>query len=217
MTGPRTSWLRGLWPVLLLAAAALFLHTRSRAEVLPPHRALNSFPQRVGVWTGTPVTIPKGDLAILGPGHFLERTYRAPDLPPVDFFVAFFPEQTTGDQIHSPKHCLPGSGWTPFYSSVIHIPWGERKVLNANYYALQLGSDREVVIYWFQSHGRTTASEYWEKFYLVADALRMNRTDGALVRVITPLEDEETLAAGEQRAVGFTQQILPLLGSYIPR
>jgi EpsI family protein len=214
---PSRSWVRGLWPVLLLITTGVFLRTHSHAEVLPPHRNLDAFPKRIGRWVGANVTIPKADLQVLGPGDFLERTYGAPDSPPIDFFLAYFPKQTTGDQIHSPKHCLPGAGWSPFYSTVVRIPWGHDRVLNANYYALQLGADREVVLYWFQSQGRTTASEYWEKFYLVADALRTNRTDGALVRVITGLTDRETLVSGEQRALAFTKQILPLLGSYIPR
>jgi EpsI family protein len=213
----KQTWLRGLWPVLLLVLAALFLHTHSHAEVLPPHRNLDLFPDRIGAWTGDRIVIPQADLAVLGPGRFLERRYVAPDKPAIDLFIAYFPTQTTGDQIHSPKHCLPGAGWTPFYSTVVRVPWGNGKTLNANYYALQLGSDREVVLYWFQSHGRTTASEYWEKFYLVADALRTNRTDGALVRVITGLTDREPLASAEQRALNFTRQILPLLGNYIPR
>jgi EpsI family protein len=211
------TWLRGLWPVLLLLGAGLFLHTHSHAEVLPPHRDLDTFPDRIGPWIGSEVTIPKADLKVLGPGFFLERRYSAPDKLPIDLFLAYFPQQTTGDQIHSPKHCLPGAGWSPFYSTVVHIPWGNGQLLNANYYALELGSDREVVLYWFQSHGHTTASEYWEKFYLVADALRTNRTDGALVRVITGLTDRETLASAENRALAFAKQILPLLGSYIPR
>jgi EpsI family protein len=210
-------WLRNLWPVLLLCIAALFLHTHSRAESLPAHQELGAFPERIGTWTGTDVTIPKADLAVLGPGAFLERRYDAPGRPSIDLFIAYFSSQTTGDQIHSPKHCLPGAGWSPFYSTVIHVPWGKGRVLNANYYALQMGADREVVLYWFQSHGRTVASEYWEKFYLVADSLRMNRTDGALVRVITALPDQAPLASGEQRALSFTKRVLPLLGTYIPR
>jgi EpsI family protein len=213
----KQTWVRGLWPVVLLLAAGLFLHTHSHAEVLPSHRALDRFPERIGPWVGTDVTIPKADLIVLGPGFFLERRYNAPNKLPIDLFLAYFPKQTTGDQIHSPKHCLPGAGWSPFYSTVLHIPWGHDQLLDANYYALELGSDREVVLYWFQSHGRTTASEYWEKFYLIADALRTNRTDGALVRVITGLTDRETLASAEQRTLAFAERILPLLGSYIPR
>jgi EpsI family protein len=213
----KRSWLRSLWPVLLLTTAALFLHTHSHAEVLPPHRDLGAFPERIGAWTGTDITIPQADLQILGPGDFLERRYDAPAKPSVDLFIAYFPAQTNGDQIHSPKHCLPGAGWSPFYSTVVHIPWAKGHMLNANYYALELGSEREVVLYWFESHGRTLASEYWEKFYLVADALRMNRTDGALVRVITGLPGQEPLADGEQRVLTFAKEILPLLGNYIPR
>ncbi|MGH9444597.1 MAG: exosortase C-terminal domain/associated protein EpsI [Terriglobia bacterium] len=217
MTSSKQPWTRGLWPVLLLVVGALFIHTHSRAGVLPAHKPLNGFPDQIGVWSGTPVVIPEGDLRILGPGYFLERRYQDPRDPLIDLFIAYFPKQTTGDTIHSPKHCLPGSGWTPFSSKVIHVPWGNGKVLNANYYALELGSDREVAIYWFQAHGRTVASEYWEKFYLISDALRTNRTDGALVRVITPLAERESLASGEDRAISFTKLILPLLGKYIPR
>jgi EpsI family protein len=217
MTLAKEPWVRSLWPVLVLFAAALFLRTHSHAETLPPHQNLDAFPDRIGAWTGTDVMIPRADLQVLGPGQFLERRFHSPDQQPIDLFIAYFPSQATGDQIHSPKHCLPGSGWTPFYSTVVHVPWGSGKVLNANYYALELGSDREVVLYWFQSHGRTTASEYWEKFYLVADALRLNRTDGALVRVITDMSGGEGLASAEQRALAFTRHILPLLGSYIPR
>jgi len=211
------SWIRGLFPVLLLLVAALFLHRYVQAEVLPPHQELASFPSQIGPWDGTALTIPSGDLAILGPGEFIERLYRDPGRPDVDLFLAYFPRQRTGDTIHSPKHCLPGSGWTPVQSSVITVPWGGGKILRANYYVLQLGLSREVVLYWFQSHGRTVASEYWARFYLLADALRMNRTDGALVRVITPVADGEALASGKQRALTFTRLILPLLGKYIPQ
>lgn len=203
--------------MLLLLAAALFLHRYVQAEALPPHQALASFPSQIGPWNGTTLTIPSGDLAILGPGEFLERFYNDPGKPGVDLFLAYFPSQRTGDTIHSPKHCLPGSGWTPVRSSVITVPWGEGNILQANYYVLQLGLSREIVLYWFQSHGRTVASEYWARLYLLADALRINRTDGALIRVITPVANGETLTSGKERALTFTRLILPLLGKYIPQ
>jgi EpsI family protein len=54
---------------------------------------------------------------------------------------------------------------------------------------------RQFVIYWYQAHGRSVANEYMAKIYMVADAIRMNRTDGALVRVITPIASSEDIAA----------------------
>lgn len=216
MRGQRRSWLRGLWPVLILLVGALFLRSRSRAEVLPPHQDLSAFPKQIGPWIGSRVTIPAENLAVLGPGHFLERLYQDPGKEPVDLFIAYFPRQSTGDTIHSPKHCLPGAGWTPVESKIIHVDWGNGQVLNANDYVLQLGLSKEVVMYWFQSHGRTLASEYWVKFYLIEDALRMNRTDGALIRVITPVGDTEAISSGEQRALDFTRKVLPMFHAYIP-
>lgn len=216
MTVHQRSWFRGLWPVLILFVGALFLRSRSHAEILPPHQDLASFPAQIGLWTGTNIAIPPENLAVLGPGHFMERLYQDPGKAPIDLFIAFFPSQSTGDTIHSPKHCLPGAGWTPVESKIIRVPWGNGRVLTANYYVLELGLSKEVVIYWFQSHGRSVASEYWVKFYLVEDALRMNRTDGALVRVITPVGENEALSSGEQRALNFTKEVLPMLGGYIP-
>ncbi|MGH9469631.1 MAG: exosortase C-terminal domain/associated protein EpsI [Terriglobia bacterium] len=212
------SWVRGVFPVALLLLAVFVLHSHSHAEILPLHRKLAEFPAQIGAWDGSTLTIPAEDLSVLGPGDFLERLYRDPGTSAnIDLFLAYFPSQRTGDTIHSPKHCLPGSGWLPVSASVIHVPWGNGNVLNANDYLLQLGLSKEVVIYWFQSHGRTLASEYWQRFYLIADALRTNRTDGALVRVITPVMAGEPVSSATERALGFTKQILPLLGQYIPR
>lgn len=216
MTYRRQTWIRGIWPVAILVVAAVFLQSRSHAEVLPPHEKLSSFPAQIGPWSGSLLTIPSSALAVLGPGHFLERLYTTPGNPSVDLFLAYFPKQSTGDTIHSPKHCLPGAGWTPVHSSIIRVPWGNGNVLTANYYVLEMGLNKEIVIYWFQSHGRTVASEYWVKFYLVEDALRMNRTDGAMVRVITPLGYAESLSSGKARAVDFAKLILPMLSTYIP-
>ncbi|MGH9325815.1 MAG: exosortase C-terminal domain/associated protein EpsI [Terriglobia bacterium] len=217
MNGRRKSWVRAAFPVALLVLAIFFLHAHSRAEILPMRKRMASFPARIGPWDGTTLTIPAEDLSVLGPGEFLERNYQHLGTQSIDLFLAYFASQRSGDTIHSPKHCLPGSGWTPITSTVIHVPWGNGNLLNANYYVLQLGLSREVVIYWFQSEGRTVASEYWQRIYLIADALRHNRTDGALVRVITVLAPGEQPVQGKDRALAFTKRILPMLGEYIPR
>jgi EpsI family protein len=215
---PRTAgWLRFLTVAALLAGAALFLRSRGKAEILPPRQPLELFPLQVGAWQGREVVIPQWALEILGAGEFLERSYfRAPEEPAIDLFVAYFPSQRMGTSIHSPQNCLPGSGWTPVESTRLEFDRPRRGRVQVNRYVLSKGLDRLLVFYWYQSHGRVVASEYWAKFYLVADAIRMNRSDGALVRLSTPLGNGETADSGQQRLVEFRQQLDPLLTSIIP-
>jgi EpsI family protein len=216
---PRTAgWLRFLTVAALLATATLFLRSRGKGEILPPRQRLAFFPLQVGAWQGREVVIPQWALEILGAGEFLERTYsRTLGEPVIDLFVAYFPSQRMGTSVHSPQNCLPGAGWTPVESARVEFdrPGGSR--VQVNRYVLSKGLDRMLVIYWYQSHGRVVASEYWAKFYLVADALRMNRSDGALVRLSTPLVAGERIGSGQQRLVEFTHQLDPLLSLFVPR
>jgi EpsI family protein len=89
--------------------------------------------------------------------------------------------------------------------------------ITVNRYLLDKNGSHMFVLYWYQAHGRAVANEYWAKYFLVADAIRTNRTDGALVRVITPVASNEDVSASEKRAVGFAQQFLPFLSRYIPK
>ncbi len=87
-----------------------------------------------------------------------------------------------------------------------------------NRYVIQKGLDRQLVLYWYQSHGRVVASEYWSKFYLVRDAVTLNRTDAALVRVIVPIAPnaEQAETPAEENAVDFVKKIYPILPEYLP-
>jgi len=210
------SWLRFL-PVLgVLVCAVVFLRAQNRPEPLPSHAPLSSFPLNLGQWQGRNEAITPAVLAVLGPGEFLSRIYESPKEPYIDYLLAYFPSQRTGDTIHSPKNCLPGSGWVPIESGRMRIERPGGPPVDANRYVLEKGDSHMFVLYWYQSHGRAEASEYWAKYYLVADAIRLNRTDGALVRVVTPVSREETMATAEARAVSFSQKFLPILDRYVP-
>jgi EpsI family protein len=204
---------------VLLAATALLLHARGRYEIFPPRRPLDSFPRQLGNWVGSDVAIPDDALAVLGKGEFLLRTYQSDSVrnPYVDLFVAYFPSQRAGDTIHSPKNCLPGAGWSPVESSRISLSLPGQAPFPANRYVIAKGTDRSLVLYWYWAHNRGVASEYWAKFYLVADSLRMNRSDGALVRVTTPLRSGEDLDTVQARLLSFAGEFSPILNSYIPQ
>jgi EpsI family protein len=223
MKWDRSAWLRFAIVAALLAATALFLRARGNAEIVPPAEPLSSFPPQIARWQGATEAISQSVLEVLGSGEFLERIYsRSPDEPPVDLFIAYFPSQRNGSSIHSPQNCLPGSGWSPIQLARVELPGLNQTPMKVNRYVLAKDSDRLLVYYWYQEHGRAVASEYWAKFYLVADAIRIHRSDAALVRVMTPVASENgpanpiSLTSADQRSMEFIQNLLPLLGRFIP-
>jgi EpsI family protein len=211
--------LRFVLAAVLIASAAVFLQAHTRSEVFPPRLPLQSFPQQLGAWTSYDVALDKDVLDILGPGDFLLRVYQDQQQrqAPIDLFIAYFPSQRAGDTIHSPQHCLPGAGWTPIEDKLIWLTMPGHEPFPVNRYVIAKGDARQVVLYWYWAHDRGVASEYWAKYYLVADSIRMNRTDGALVRITTPMYPGETVDAAVQRMMPFTNSVTPLLESYIPR
>jgi EpsI family protein len=203
--------------VILLFSTGVFLQSRKMVEVLPPRQPLASLPYDLGVWRGVDAPISRNVLDVLGQGDFLSRMYQdtSSDQSFVDLFIAYFPSQRTGDTIHSPANCLPGSGWFPLESGRITLALPGHVPFPANRYLVAKGNDRDLVLYWYWSHDRAVASEYSAKFYLVADALRLNRSDGAMIRVITPLRGESVDTA-QRRLVSFVGEVVPRINSYAP-
>jgi EpsI family protein len=204
---------------LLMLATALVLQAHSRNEFFPPRTPLSSLPSQLDGWKGTDSVLDQETLDILGPGEFLVRTYEdAGQLQPwINLYIAYFPTQKAGDTIHSPNHCLPGAGWVPISREVVQIARPDGSSFPVNRYVVAKAAERQLVLYWFQAHGRVVASEWWAKYYLVSDSIRMNRSDGGLVRLMTPMLDNESPAAAQARMMKLGSQLLPLLDRYIPR
>jgi EpsI family protein len=204
---------------VLIGLTAILLQARGRNEVFPKRLPLKSFPQQLGAWTGEDKPIDQETLDVLGPGDFLLREY-SPEVdsdPTVNLYIAYFPSQRMGDTIHSPKNCLPGAGWLPVENDRIFLPRPGHAAFPVNRYVIAKGESRSLVLYWYWAHDRGVASEYWAKYYLIADAMRMNRSDGALVRITITMIPGETSAAAQQRLLPFASKVLSLLDDYIPR
>jgi exosortase D (VPLPA-CTERM-specific) len=206
----------GIVAVLMLSTA-IVLHASK--EVIPNYDPPSLIPSQIDGWRGIDEVIDRQTLDILGPGEYLVRDYEntAQPQPPVNLYIAYFPSQKAGDTIHSPDHCLPGAGWIPISREVIDLRLPDGTLFPANRYVVSKLGDRQIVLYWFQAHGRALANEYWAKYYLVSDAVRMNRSDGALVRLMTPMLDGESPNAAQERMMKLGSKFLPLLDSYIPR
>ena len=212
MTGSRF-WI----VVLLLAGTGLILQARGNTDRIPVSEPLSNFPQTIAGWVGNDTQIDKESLDVLGAGDFLSRTYTQGGRPlPIGLFVGYFPTQRTGVTIHSPKHCLPGAGWAFESSQYVSLKDSNGKAHTVGEYVISNGDDRQFVIYWYEAHGRSVANEYMAKVYMVTDAMRLNRTDGALVRVITPIDTREGTAVAKARAEAFVAELASVLRKFIP-
>ena len=205
-----------LWiTAALLVGSLLLLHGVSHGEAVVPHQPLRELPYSLlGGWTGTEQPLDEQTVQAVGVSDYANRIFYSPQAGLVQLYVGYYSSQKTGDTIHSPKNCLPGAGWDPIQSDYTKISFPTGRQIMVNEYVIQRGLDKQLVFYWYQGRGRVIASEYSGKFWMVADAISRNRTDGALVRLVTPMNDGETLARA--RLIGFTQLLFPYLDSAIP-
>lgn len=206
------------WTVfLLLAGTLLLLLARGNSDLIPVREPLAQLPRAIAGLTGTDLPIDRETLDVLGAGDFLSRIYtQNGGARPVGLFIGYFPTQRTGVTIHSPKHCLPGAGWSFESSQYVNLNDADGKAHRVGEYIISNGGNRQFVIYWYQAHGRSIANEYLAKIYMVTDAMRMNRTDGALVRVIVPIDSAGNSSTARARAEAFVQQLAPILPRFIP-
>ncbi len=198
-----------------------YLTHATRPEQTPPRAAFASFPTEIAGWSARPTPeIDRQVLAVLGVNDHVNR-YFVSGGQYAHLYIGYYQSQHEGSTIHSPLNCLPGAGWTPAASRQITLSvpaaGGPRNVA-VNRLTIQKGLDQQVVLYWYQSHGRTIPNEYWSKIYLVLDAIRLNRSDAALVRVIAPVDG--SIPGGEinaeRAASDLAARLFPLFDRYLP-
>jgi EpsI family protein len=202
---------------VLLAQASLF-YGFSRQENVPQHKPLDQFSIPSKTWmVKQNLQLDKETLDVLQADDILSRVYQ--DVNTGQFatlFVAFFQTQRTGKTPHSPKNCLPGTGWVPSESGFVQIPVnGEATPISVNRYVVARGQNQSVVLYWYQARDRVIASEYTAKIFTVTDAIRFNRSDTALVRVVTSVENGD-IAKATSIAESFVQTFFEPLRHYLP-
>jgi exosortase D (VPLPA-CTERM-specific) len=209
--------------VLLLVLAALgSFAIANRVEEEPARTPLTAFPLKLGDWRGTESVLPPEQLEELKLTDYIMASYARPGLSqPVELYVAYYASQRKGASIHSPKACLPGGGWVIDEFSQVSVPGAgpdsaTGDALAVNRTLISLGPQRMLVYYWFEQRGRHITNEYLAKWYIFQDSLLMNRTDGALVRVITVLPEGSDVEIADQRLQEFIRVAAPRLGYHIP-
>jgi len=206
----------GLVTLVLIAQAVLF-YTASGSERTPLAAPLSGFPARIGSWYMRQAGIvDKETLEILRADDTMFRVYQDDALrAQATLFVAYFQTQRSGQSPHSPKNCLPGSGWQPEENTTVDVPIGTGTI-RINQYLVSKGDETDLVYYWYQSQGRAIAGEFAAKFYLIADSIRQHRSDTALVRIIVPASSG-TREHAKKAGLDFVRAVYPAVKSYLPQ
>ena len=206
------SFLRLFVAAFVLVGGIFATHKMRPSNAPQEHRPLRDFPAAIASWHSEDLPFDAEDVKEIGVDDYTNREYFGASRP-IELYIGYYKDQRSGDAIHSPKNCLPGAGWEPVRSTRLQIGSADKPVL-VNEYIVEKGTSRDLVLYWYQTHGRIVASEYWAKFWLVADGVRHRSTDGAMIRIWTTAEDGEESA--QARATDFARRVYPQVSEFLP-
>jgi EpsI family protein len=206
--------LRAFVAAAALAGGIFATHSFKPKVASGSQRPLSEFPAVIGVSLSEDRPFDQQVVRAIGADDYINRVYVG-STPPIELYIGYYKDQRSGDKIHSPKNCLPGSGWDAIHSSRVQIGSVNGTPVIVNGYLVAQGTKRDMVLYWYQSHERIVASEYWAKFLLIADGLRNRPTDGAMIRIWTTAADGEETA--QARAVEFAHNIYPQVDAFLPK
>jgi len=216
--------------VLVLAAAGAAVWWQPTRENVRPERVpFSLFPMSLpGGWLGRPDRLDADIVAWLALDDYLLVDYVHAGQPPVNVYSAYYASQSGGASTHSPRTCIPGDGWkivelseTPVQyresvSMSTSTPAGSTGRLEVNRAVIQKGEQRQLVYYWFAQRGRNLTDEIAVKWYILRDAVSRGRSDGALVRLVTPIAASESAADADRRLAAFLGAMQPLVARHVP-
>jgi EpsI family protein len=204
--------------VLVLLVTAIGLNAYfSKPDISLTRKSLNEFPRTLGDWKAVrDYQIDEGSMKILQVDDYIMRDYQSSKGEKIGLYIGYFKSQREGKGIHSPRQCLPGAGWQPVSTSVysLSVPNQQPPAVSINRYIMGKGSDRQIYLFWYQGRGRIYASEYWNKIYLIWDAFKEKRTDGALIRLNSTVSGYSEKVLKQQ--VQFIDLFLPVLKEFVP-
>jgi EpsI family protein len=136
----------------------------------------------------------------------------------VNAYIAYYASQRDSNSNHSPRGCLPGDGWEiqSFTESVLPGASPDGVPLPVNRVVIQKGESRQLVYYWFPQRGRLLTDEYAVKLWILRDLVVRGRSDGALVRLVTPLRPGEAEQAADSRLTTFAALVQGQLSQFVP-
>ncbi len=206
-------WMRWL-PSGVLALGCVFTLAVDRQHPMATVQPLDQIPDTLAGRPGVRGTLPDDQLAAAGVSTYLVRRYEG-TVAPFEIYVGYYEQQTQGRTIHSPKNCLPGSGWEALQQTKADVPTSAG-TWTVNRYLLQKKDQRALVFYWYQGRGRVAANEYRVKWELLRDAALLGRSEEALVRIVVWLNADTPEEVAADWAARAAADLIPGVFSALP-
>lgn len=197
----------------LILAIGLFTHCWATLDV-PVSRSLGDFPPDLGHWSMAGSTVFSQEiLDVLKPSDYLDRRYVNPEGVGINVYVGYHSGGPGVGAIHSPKNCLPGSGWFEMSSEPVVLKLPDRTI-HAVYSLYRKGATEMAFVYWFELDGYTVDDEYKLKLAEIANSITKRRKDSAFLRFTLPVtgDRDQALKALEDFIAVFD----PVIHEFLP-
>jgi EpsI family protein len=203
---------------MLLAGTLALAQGVEFREKIPPSKSFAEFPEQVAEWSGRREVMDAKFIKELDLNDYVIVDF-VNGGQAINFYTAYYESQRKGESIHSPETCLPGSGWEFKKTGTVALPLKARngEPMRVNRAFMIQGDAKQLSYFWFPQRDRVLTNAWELKLYNFWDALTRQRTDGALVRLITPVYPGEEVDQAEARLTAFTQAIVPVLNGYLPK
>ncbi len=205
--------------LLLLLGGGVSETAKDRADIIPQRNVFLNFPTQLGNWRGRNEYLSDFYLKELKLTDYVIINFFQPETQSsVNFYSAYYQSQRNGAVVHSPRSCIPGDGWQIISFEQRDFPemqlYGQQ--LQVDRAIITKGDNKQLVYFWFAQRGRIITNEFLVKWYLFYDAITLNRTDGALIRLVTNINKNEDPALADKRLQAFMTNLLPELPAYLP-
>ena len=198
---------------ILLISAVLYLNLHQDMGV-PMKTPFDQFPRALQEWRMTGESTLSDEVQkVLKASDVLSRQYVSPDGKQVNLYIGYHAGGKDSGEIHSPKHCLPGSGWFEHSTKRTSMDVAGEKI-NLVRAIYQKGESRELFLYWFQVRGKTLSEEYSLKVAEITNSILHGRRDSSFIRISIPFEGNEQAAT----AIGerFVRDFFPDIQKFLP-
>lgn len=215
VTPSRLQMKNALIAAVLMLVTFSYLKFMGHGTDMEPLKPFSTFPKQIGEFKGEEQFFSDEVYAAVGVDDSALISYVNSVNEFVQLYIGYYKSQRKGDMIHSPKNCMPGSGWEITSSSLENVELQDGKIISIIKLILEKGAEKQIVLYWFHARGRIVNSEYKQKIFLVIDSIFKNRTDDSFIRLISPVIDKkenETLIYMKR----FVKDLMPVIDEYIP-